>query len=547
MLCLKTKKKKFLCINKNILISIVYALFITFILLFMDKLYSVYNHYFIFEYKSKEFFKLFFLILFISGISRFRIRLFLFFTLTIFSLFQYIHFSYFGKNIAAIEFYLFFTNINETFETLNNMLSLVFMPLFIVTIGFIGIYIIDKKLKDRIYTNKYTSKLFILGLIYLSVKVFYVTNIKTGKLLQRDSKIIYPLTNRHSSRNFYVSINYFLVGILPKKIFGSKSNFKILDKPTLINKDINRTIVLIIGESLRYDTSSLYNNKLTPNLQKFKEEESNFYYKKVYSGGTMTKVSMSVLINRLKYPQSLEQITNENNCIYKLAKENNIDTYFITAQKSKHLQMIRDMICPKYIDNLIARDDFSNYIVASGYDQDLETILNKKDILNKNNLIVLQQRGSHSPYSLQYPDNYNLYKPYENTVLYTDEILSNLFKYIQENANQETFVFFVSDHGELLGENGKRGHGHLHQKVYEVPFMMYTNSKNKNIKKIFDNIHSQYDISNYIISLLGYDVDLELNKDRSIYIMNSDLDGFSGYGHLNIINGVESKIKIDHN
>ena len=512
----------------------------------MDWLYSFSNEHFLFELSVKEFFyKIFSMIILISIIPSKKIRLSIYITMVSFSLFQYIHFEYFGKNISAIEFYLFATNLGETFETLGSMLSIMFVPLIIVLFASLLIYLIDSKFNSHIFKLKYGVHLVIIVLLFLSGKVFYISNIKVETLEHHHSKYLYPMINRHSLRNFYVSLNYFTVGILPKKIFGKNSKFSILDKPEIIQKDINRTVVLIIGESLRYDYFTLDNNKLTPKLQTLKEDK-NFYFKKIYSGGTMTKVSVSVLINRLKYPEGLVQINNEDNCLFRLAKENNIQTNFISAQKGKYLLMIRDMICPKYIDNLINRDDFEQDIVPTGYDEDLKTMLEKLDISN-NSLIVLQHRGSHSPYKRQYPTSFNHYSPYENTALYTDSSLYNLIKYIDSESTQETFIFYVSDHGELLGENGKKGHGHLEKNVYEVPFLMYTNSKSKELRDIFKYVRNHYDISTYITHLLGYKVDLPTKEDREIYIMNSDLDGFSGYGKIKIIDGVESNIEFIRN
>jgi glucan phosphoethanolaminetransferase (alkaline phosphatase superfamily) len=546
MVCAKYHNKKILCIKKSILFSLIYAISTATIFIAMDILYATYNHYFLFQFHTRELWKVAGIILLISFIKQRKIRLSLLLTLLLFSFFQYIHFEYFGKNISAIEFYLFATNINETFETLNNMLKLLFIPLMLLATGIITTYKIDTYIGEKTFKFKFALSFLLLGLLYLSLQVFYLTNIKVGKLKQRQSKLIYPLTDRESARNFYVSMNYFLVGILPKKLFGNTPNFPILKKPPLIDKESNRTIILIIGESLRYDRFALYDNKLTPKLQKLKKEIP-LYHKKIYSGGTMTKVSTSVLINRLRYPQGLTQINNEENCIFKLAKDNHKKTYFISAQQDKHLNMITNMICPKYIDQLITKNHFSDYIVPTGYDEDLLAMIKKLHLLNQGNLVVLQQRGSHSPYPMQYPKTFDKYEAYDNTALYTDTTLHDLISYVAKHATQETYLFYASDHGELLGENGKRGHGHLERNVYEVPFMMYTNHPDTNSTNLFHHIRNHFDISNYIISLLGYQVDLELNQDRELYIMNSDLEGFSGYASLKIINNKEHRIEIHRN
>ena len=521
-------------LKKSILYSLLYAILFAFVLLLMDKAYSLSNEYFIFEFTSKEFFnKLSLFGLLVSMIAKRKVRIIIYLLIIFFSFSQYVHFEYFGKNINAIEFYLLGTNLHETIEVFSTMLGMVLIPLSIVTIAFGVLLLLDKHIVTKSFKYKHGLTLLFIALLAVNMQMFYVTNLKKGKLKHSQSKLIYPITNRHSARNFFVSANYFIFGILPKKLSSSVVDYPVLEKPILVNKDLNRTVILVIGESLRYDTFSLSDNKLTPKLQSLKNDK-NFFYKKVYSGGTMTKVSVSTLINRLKYPNGLSQISAEENCLFKLAKENNFSTYFLSGQSTFHLQIIRDLMCPKYIDKLVDRNDFEAYIKPKGYDKDLQTLIAKLDILKEQNLIVLQHRGSHSPYEKQFPKEYDRYSPYENTALYTDNSLYELIKYVKENSKNETFLFYVSDHGELLGEHGKRGHGHLVKEVYEVPFLMYTNSKDEKLKEQFKYVKNHYDISNYVLSLLGYKADLIKNENRTIYILNADLDGFSGYGVISI-------------
>ena len=523
--------------------TLAYILLLPLILIFMDKAYALNNAYFIFEFSFKELFvKLILVSLALSIIPKQKVRWLLYLLIVTVSFVQYVHFEYFGKNISAIEFYLIGTNLHETVEIFATMLGMVFVPLLIALGGFLLLLGLDAKIGMQTFKYKHGGILLLILLLGLNAQVFYVSNLKTDKLTQSQSKLLYPTTNRHSARNFFVSANYFLWGILPKKLGSSVSEYPVLSKPTLQDKDINRTVILVIGESLRYDSFVLEDNKLTPKLQSLKPDK-NFFFKKVYSGGTMTKVSVSTLINRLKYPNGLRQIAQEDNCLFKLAKENAFSTYFLSGQSTTHLQIIRDLMCPKYIDTLVDRDGFDTYIEPRGYDEDLQTLMQKLDTLNKKNFVVLQHRGSHTPYHKQYPKAYDKYTPYENTALYTDHTLHQLISYVKTHAKNETFVFYVSDHGELLGENGKKGHGHLLKEVYEVPFLMYTNSQDESLKAQFGHVRNHYDISNYVLSLLGYEADLSKEEDRRLYILNADLDGFSGYGVIDINASKESAIK----
>ena len=530
-------------LKKPFLANLLYALIISFLLMLADITYGLSNPHFAFQFTQKELInKLLLVILLVSIIPKRKHRLIIFLFMTLASFLQYTYFEYFGKNINAIDFYLMQGNMQEIFDAFGGMIQIVLVPFFIVLFLYIAIYWIDLKLSTRVYHYKRGLMVFFVVILILFAQVFYLTNMREGKISHSESKFIYPTTNRHSSRNYFTSLNYFLFGILPKKLFNHKAEFPLLNKPQLIQKDLNRTIILVIGESLRFDKLSLENNKLTPRLQALKKDK-NFFFKKVYSGGTMTKVSVSTLINRLKYPGGLIQVNQENNCLFKLAKENEFSTYFLSGQSTKHLQIIRDMMCPKYIDKLIDRDAFDQYMKPTGFDEDLQTLLEKLNIVGSKSLIVLQHRGSHVPYDKQYPKEFDKYTPYENTALYTDNSLSNLIDFVKTKATNETYLFYVSDHGELLGEGGKNGHGHLMKEVYEVPFIMVTNTDNKALKNQFKYIKNHFDISNVILSLLGYQAELAKNEEREITILNADLDGFSGYGVIKVKDGIESKIE----
>ncbi|MGO4779028.1 phosphoethanolamine transferase, partial [Lysobacter sp. 2RAB21] len=48
---------------------------------------------------------------------------------------------------------------------------------------------------------------------------------------------------------------------------------------------------------------------------------------------------------------------------------------------------------------------------------------------------------------------------YDNAILYTDEFLARTIAYLSEDADRDTAMIYVSDHGESLGENGLYLHG----------------------------------------------------------------------------------------
>jgi lipid A ethanolaminephosphotransferase len=93
-------------------------------------------------------------------------------------------------------------------------------------------------------------------------------------------------------------------------------------------------------------------------------------------------------------------------------------------------------------------------------------------------LIVLHMMGSHGPaYSERYPEGFARFTPYchkaspsecsadevsnayDNTILYTDYVVGALIETLRAHPEFDSFLFYASDHGESLGENGVYLHG----------------------------------------------------------------------------------------
>jgi lipid A ethanolaminephosphotransferase len=101
------------------------------------------------------------------------------------------------------------------------------------------------------------------------------------------------------------------------------------------------------------------------------------------------------------------------------------------------------------------------------------------DELRGDAVIVLHMHGSHGPaYYKRYPPAYEVFTPvcntiqldrctresivnaYDNTLRYTDHVLSQAIDLLRSNASRfDTALLYVSDHGESLGENGLYLHG----------------------------------------------------------------------------------------
>lgn len=108
----------------------------------------------------------------------------------------------------------------------------------------------------------------------------------------------------------------------------------------------------------------------------------------------------------------------------------------------------------------------------------LKSLQEKADTITQNTVIVLHQIGSHGPsYWLRYPEDHARFTPacetpeltectseeivnaYDNTIAYTDFFLAQVIDLLDASDRVVPAMYYVSDHGESLGEAGLYLHG----------------------------------------------------------------------------------------
>jgi len=450
------------------------------------------------------------------------------------------YFQYFGNFIQPIAFMQIFQSTGEVFESLLPEFLAMIVPLLIVILVASVLIYLNRKLQDKMVVFKYSWTVFFAALMIHAAVIWAFIFFSPEKLDEKIARFIYVRPNRHSFENYMRSMNYFIVGILPKVIFGTVADFPELNAPVLIQNNPERNIVFVIGESMRDDRLSLlgYNQKTTPRLDSLNSVEP-FVSASIYAGGTMTRSAFAVLTNRIKYPGASNQLITYNNNIFKLAKENGFQTHFISRQTFSHLEIVDNLLSKENIDHYFNYEDIQKCIPEpSGFDNDLLPMLKKID-LNKNNFIVLHQRGSHSPYSKQYPEKFDKFEnDYDNTVLYSDYIFAEVYNYLKLNSPKETYFIFTSDHGEMLGEvKGKKGHGWFEKEVYKVPFIFIPINQKDSLNNLAETVKCHFDVSSLIQNLLGYDSKPETDPERTIYINGSEMNALAGYMTIKIKDG----------
>ena len=94
--------------------------------------------------------------------------------------------------------------------------------------------------------------------------------------------------------------------------------------------------------------------------------------------------------------------------------------------------------------------------------------------------------GSHVEYTARvekdkilFENPKNIFEKYDNTIFYTDYILSEIYKRFKD---EKLLLVYFSDHGEVVSEE-KYGHNYSpsHKEEYEVPFVVFSTIPNNRL------------------------------------------------------------------
>lgn len=261
--------------------------------------------------------------------------------------------------------------------------------------------------------------------------------------------------------------------------------------PVILGQNKKTVLVLVVGEASRAANYSLngYSRETNPQLQK--QDMINF--PQASSCGTETAVSIPCMFSgmpRKKYDADLAR-----------HQEGLLD---VLAHAGVNLLWRENDGGCKGACNRIPHTDMTQWNLnqyckdKSCIDEvNLHRLDNVLDGLKQDSVLVIHLMGSHGPaYYQRYPQEYRKFTPtcdtnqiqdcthqalintYDNTVLYTDSVVSKTIDALKaREATMNTALIYLSDHGESLGENGLYLHGTPYMLAPEqqthIPFMFW--------------------------------------------------------------------------
>lgn len=231
--------------------------------------------------------------------------------------------------------------------------------------------------------------------------------------------------------------------------------------------------ILVVGETARADRFSLngYPRDTMPELKK----ANAISFGNFWSCGTSTAVSVPCMFS----PSGMARFDQKE-----------------TARQENLLDILQRVgVNVLWLDNnsdskgVALRVPYQNYrtpalnTICDSECRDEGMLVSLQDYINAHPkgdiFIVLHQMGNHGPaYFKRYPPEFEKFRPacqnndlsqcskeeidnaYDNAILYTDHFLGKAIELLKRNDKTfETALFYLSDHGESLGEGGIYLHG----------------------------------------------------------------------------------------
>ena len=297
--------------------------------------------------------------------------------------------------------------------------------------------------------------------------------------------------------------------------------------------------VLVLGESTNRSHFGLYDyyRSTTPQLEALNEDlelYSDVISPHVHSIASITKM---LTLGNYEFPKN-----KQYGSIIQLANSAGFQTNWLSNQRpigvyeSLVTKIALSSSNSKFLTTTYGRH---NQVLDAALLPELDMVLLNNKVSKK--FIVLHLMGTHLNYENRFKDSFNQFtddpqanfksvenfkkiNDYDNAVLYTDYIVSEIIKRIK-SLNTKSFVLYLSDHGEeLFKDYNMAGHNEdiATKDMYDVPFLLWQSDKYKAQKKLTIDVNRPYmldDLFHSIADLLAISAQ-EVDLSRSLFNQN---------------------------
>ncbi|MBU2280190.1 MAG: phosphoethanolamine--lipid A transferase [Gammaproteobacteria bacterium] len=244
-------------------------------------------------------------------------------------------------------------------------------------------------------------------------------------------------------------------------------------QPLAVKTDKPRLIVLVLGETARADHFQLngYARPTNPKLSQLPV----YSFKDVSSCGTATAHSVPCMFSNMGRENYKETIAKNSSNILDVLAKAGINVNWLdnnSGCKGVCARVPTDLVFEQQQNPLCTDGQCLDPVLLEALDKQLQKPV------TSDRLIVLHQMGSHGPeYYRRSAGSDKVFLPectdkqiqlcaptdivnaYDNSIVATDSLLAGVIERLNKEQNYQTAMFYLSDHGESLGESGIYLHG----------------------------------------------------------------------------------------
>ena len=314
---------------------------------------------------------------------------------------------------------------------------------------------------------------------------------------------------------------------LPLVRYGEDAH---LSQQVGMSQKLPKLMVLVVGETARAESFSLNGYKKNTNPELSKQNIINF--SQVSSCGTATAVSVPCMFSGMSRENYDEQLASHREGLLDIAQRAGYKVTWIdnnsgckgACDRVEAYQIPVD-IRKKWCD---ASGECLDEVLVDSLQRYISDIPKEDDTPR---LIVLHQMGSHGPaYYKRATKEFQKFNPtcktneiqgctstelintYDNSIVYTDHVLSTIIEVLKDKSQYQTGFWYLSDHGESTGENGMYLHGAPYaiasSQQTHIPMLMWFSPQweKENMTKIsclIDQKHKELSHDNLFPTLLS--------------------------------------------
>lgn len=397
------------------------------------------------------------------------------------------------------------TNIQEAIEYAKDNFSC--KTIFLIILANASVFFVAIKNTQKILWNKYN----------LFLVLFCITACLVGVYKYRDN-IITDIP-KQASKTLAQYKNF------SKERTDRKDN---MSKLLLSHKPEAGVYVLVIGESQNRAHMQAYNyhRATTPWLDSMKNDKNMLLFTKAYSCHTHT---VPTLLYALTAKNQYNNIAVKNAVsVLEVAEAAGFETVWLSNQvkysawDTPVTSIASEANQQKWINSTLGESTNTDY-----FDGKLIEELEKIKITDKM-LIVMHLMGNHGSYEQRYPkafekyDGKNTIYKYDNSIIYNDYVMSQVYKRARKIPNFKGLVY-CSDHADAIDKNLSHDAAQFDFDMTHIPLYIYlsdsyiqnNSAKYKSLEKQKNKLFTNDLLFNLMLGVLG----INLNN---IYEPNND-------------------------